>query len=53
MNRLLALFAFIVFSVFLGILAYSVPSPDLFAVILLTVALVGYDFLTSSGGPKD
>ncbi len=29
MNRILALFAFIIFAIFLGILAFGVPSPDL------------------------
>ena len=49
MNRLLALIAFATLAAFLAILAIEVPSPDLVAVIVLTVALVGYDFLTSSG----
>ncbi len=53
MNRLLALFAFAILAGFLGILAYSVPSPDLIIVILITVALVGYDFVTSSGNKPD
>ncbi len=48
MNRLLALFAFVIFLIFVGILAYEVPSPDLVAVIILTSALVVYDFVTSS-----
>ena len=53
MNRLLALFAFAIFAIFVGILALEVPSPDLVAVVLLTTALVAYDFLTSSGNkPK-
>lgn len=52
MNRLIALFAFAVFAGFLAILALEVPSPDLVIVILVTVALVGYDFLTSSGKGK-
>lgn len=49
MNRLIALFAFAALAGFLAILAIEVPSPDLVAVIVLTVLLVGYDFLTSSG----
>jgi len=54
MNRFLALFAFVVFVVFVGILAFEVPSPDLVIVIVLTIVLVAYDFITSSGnGPKD
>lgn len=53
MNRLLALVAFVVLLGFVGILAVSVPSPDLIAVIALTVALVGYDFLTSNRNRTD
>lgn len=49
MNRLIALFAFAALAAFLGILAFEVPSPDLIAVIVLTILLVGYDFITSSG----
>ncbi|WP_420409117.1 hypothetical protein [Hoeflea sp.] len=48
MNRVLALMAFITFCGFVAILAFEVPSPDLVAVILFTVALVAYDFVTSS-----
>lgn len=48
MNRLLAIFAFVIFLIFVGILAYEVPSPDLIIVIVLTTALVAYDFVTSS-----
>lgn len=44
MNRFLALFAFAVFAVFLLILGKEVPSPDLLAVIGVTLALAGYDF---------
>lgn len=53
MNRFLALFAFIVFCGFVAILGLGVPEPDLIAVILLTVVLVGYDFATSSGRKDD
>ncbi len=49
MNRLLALFAFLILGGFLAILAFEVPSPDLVAVILLTAGLVAYDLLTSNG----
>ena len=52
MNRLIALFAFIVFAGFLAILAFEVPSIDLVIVILLTLGLVAYDFATSSGNGK-
>ncbi|WP_185962288.1 hypothetical protein [Palleronia caenipelagi] len=48
MNRVLALFAFAIFTAFLAILAIKVPSPDLVIVILITIALVAYDFATSS-----
>lgn len=48
MNRILALFAFVVIAGFLGILAQKVPSPDLVIVIVLTLILVAYDFITSS-----
>lgn len=49
MNRLLALIAFVFLAAFLGILAWAVPSPALVAVIALTIALVAFDFVTSSG----
>ncbi len=48
MNQFLALFAFVVFLGFLGILALKVGQWDLKAVIALTVVLVAYDFVTSS-----
>ena len=48
MNRILALFAFVVFAGFLAILGKEVPSPDLLAVIGLTLLLAGYDFWRSS-----
>ena len=47
MDRIIALAAFAVLLVFLGILGRFVPSPDLFGVILLTVGLVAYDFITA------
>lgn len=53
MNRLTALFAFLVFAGFLAILVIEVPSIDLVLVIALTAALAGYDFLTSSGKPRE
>lgn len=55
MNRILALFAFLVFAGFVGILAFEVPSPDLVIVIVFTTLLVAYDFITSSGNdePRD
>ncbi|GGH41916.1 hypothetical protein SAMN05444007_12310 [Cribrihabitans marinus] len=48
MNRILAIFAFVVFAIFVGILAFEVPSPDLVIVIVVTAALLAYDFITSS-----
>lgn len=53
MNRLLALVALAFFAGFLAILVVEVPSPDLAAVILLTIGLAGYDFLTSSKNRGD
>ncbi|WP_176473913.1 hypothetical protein [Actibacterium ureilyticum] len=52
MNRLTALIAFAVFAGFLAILAFSVPSIDLVLVIVLTLGLAAWDFLTSNGKPK-
>ena len=49
MNRTMALLAFASLLGFLGILVFEVPSPDLIAVAVLTVALVAYDLLSSSG----
>lgn len=48
MNRLLALISFVIFAIFLGILGFNVPEPDLVIVILFTLALVAYDFFTSA-----
>lgn len=53
MNRFLALFAFLALGGFLGILIVGVPSPDLIVIVLLTVGLVAYDMLTSSGKKPD
>lgn len=53
MSRLTALIAFAVLVAFLLILAIKVPSPDLVAVIIFTVVLVAYDFVTSTRKPKD
>lgn len=52
MTRLIALIAFLCLAGFVLILVLEVPSPDLIAVVGLTLALVGYDFLTSSGNRK-
>ena len=53
MNRLLALFAFLVLVAFLFILVRGVARIDLIAVVVLTVALTAWDFLTSSGKKAD
>lgn len=53
MDRLLALFAFMVFLGFVAILGFEVPSPDLVIVIVLTVVLVAVDLFKSSGKPKE
>lgn len=53
MNRLLALFAFLVFAGFLGILIMGVPHPDLIVIVLITVGLVAWDMTTSSGTKPD
>ena len=52
MNRLLALIAFLTLAAFLAILAFEVPSPDLVIVVLVTLAFVAYDFVTSSKNNK-
>ncbi|MDA0354131.1 MAG: hypothetical protein NWR71_10535 [Paracoccaceae bacterium] len=49
---LMAAFAGAIFLIFLGILAYKVPSLDLILVVLLTLALVFYDIVTSSFGKR-
>lgn len=48
MNKLMALLGFAVLTGFLGILLWFVPRVDLGAVIVITIALCGYDFLTSA-----
>ncbi len=53
MNRIMALFAFVVLAGFVGILIWNVREPDLIAVAALTVVLIAIDFVTSSGKPKD
>ena len=47
MSRLIAVLAFLVFVGFVGILAIEVPSPDLVAIVVLTVVLVAYDLWSS------
>lgn len=48
MNRITAAIAFGLLAIFLYILASKIGSLDLWVVTLLTLALAGYDFLTSS-----
>lgn len=48
MEKLLALFAFAVLAGFLYILASRLGELDLWVITVLTLALAGYDFLTSS-----
>ncbi len=52
MNKLTAFLAFAILAGFLVILAVEVPSLDLILVIALTLGLVAYDFITSTGKPK-
>jgi uncharacterized membrane protein YfcA len=49
-DKLMALIAFAMLASFVGILITYVPSPDLIAVVVLTVILVAYDFFTSTTG---
>jgi hypothetical protein len=49
----MAALAFATLAGFLGILAWKVPSPDLVAVIALTVVLVAVDFVTSLRRDRD
>lgn len=52
MNNIMALFAFGVFIVFLGILVWNVPRLDLMVVIGLTVALAGWDLVRNLRGNR-
>ena len=49
MNRMMAALAFVVLLGFVGILVFEVPEPDLIAVALLTMGLVAFDMIRSSG----
>lgn len=53
MDKAMALFAFLVVAAFLGILAWYVAEIDLALVIGLTIALLGYDFLTTENGGRN
>ncbi|MGR3521066.1 MAG: hypothetical protein ACU0AX_09300 [Roseovarius sp.] len=48
MNRILALFAFVVLAAFLYILASKIGEIDVWIVTVLAAALAAYDFVTSS-----
>lgn len=53
MNVVMALLAFLAIAGFLLILVAFVPSPDLIAVVVLTLVLVAYDFVTSARKKTD
>lgn len=53
MNRLMAFLAFAILTGFLGILLYYVPRIDLGVVIVVTVLLVAWDFLTATRGKSN
>jgi hypothetical protein len=46
-NSVMAIFAFLLLTVFLCILFFSVPHLDLILVCLLAIAMCGYDFYLS------
>jgi hypothetical protein len=48
-DRLLAILAFALLALFLGVLIWYVPKLDLGVVCLATLALVAYDFFLSGG----
>lgn len=52
MNNILALIAFATLLAFLGILLWSVPRLDLFAVVGVTIALAGWDLYQSLKGNR-
>ena len=51
-DQLMRLAAFAALAAFLGILLYWVPRIDLGAVILVTLALAGYDLFLSGSGRR-
>ena len=53
MNNVLALFAFAILLIFLGILVWSVPRADLIFVVGLTLALAGWDLVQNLKGNHD
>ena len=46
-DRLVAFFALVVLTVFLGIIVAFVPDPDLAIVSILALAMAGFDFYRS------
>ena len=52
MNNTMALLAFAVFLVFLGILLWRVPRLDLMFVVGITVALAGWDLVPNMRGNR-
>lgn len=52
MNNILALFAFSIMLIFLGILVWNVPRLDLIGVVAITVALAGWDLIQNLRGNR-
>jgi hypothetical protein len=52
MNNILALVAFAVLLVFLGLLRWSVPRLDLICIVGLTVTLAGWDLVQTLKGNR-
>jgi hypothetical protein len=52
MNRIMAIFAFLVLVGFLAILMIHVPRLDLGAVIVVTILLAAWDLFTTHGNRK-
>ncbi len=48
-DRLMALIAVATLAIFLGILVWKVPSPDLIIVVAITMALAIWDLVIGSG----
>lgn len=53
MNNVLALFAFAILLVFLGILVWAVPRLDLIFVVGMTLLLAGWDLVQNLKGNHD
>ncbi len=49
-DKIMALAAFVVLAIFLGILVWFVPRIDLGAVVAVTLFLVAYDFWSATRG---